>query len=231
MYPSISSTDIYFGDSSCRGSLSRNVLQYTFGFQDCLTNEKISNDTIIYENKLVYATLDTLNPHIIRNHVWTYTIECDVIRREATSYHIHHDVNTHHSSVVVHNNINLGFYSDPSFTREIPGNPLHASVGGTIYVKVYTTVNDWSIKMRLHSCYTKPWQNSNSTSDYMLINDGCEVDGNTHIMSQSTHETTFMFQDFEYTGNPEGLDVYCNATFCQASDFTPTCLQACNLQH
>ncbi|KAH3830255.1 hypothetical protein DPMN_103496 [Dreissena polymorpha] len=62
--------------------------------------------------------------------------------------------------------------------------------------------------MRLHSCITKPWQNSNSTLDYLLINDGCEIDANTHIMSQSAHQTTFMFQDFEYSDNPEGLDVY-----------------------
>ncbi|KAH3834460.1 hypothetical protein DPMN_107786 [Dreissena polymorpha] len=50
-------------------------------------------------------------------------------------------------------------------------------------------------------------------------------------MSQSAHETTFMFQDFEYSDNPEDIDVYCNATFCPIRDFSPDCLQSCNTLH
>ncbi|KAH3830254.1 hypothetical protein DPMN_103495 [Dreissena polymorpha] len=71
MYPFVLPNNIYFGETSCKGSLSRNILQYTFGFKDCLTNEKISGEAIIYENKLIYATFDLLNSHLIRNHVWT----------------------------------------------------------------------------------------------------------------------------------------------------------------
>jgi len=55
----------------------------------------------------------------------------------------------------------------------------------------------------------------------------CEVDRNTHIISQSTHETTFVFQDFEYDNNPEGLEIQCKATFCETSDYSPSCTQAC----
>ena len=48
-------------------------------------------------------------------------------------------------------------------------------------------------------------------------------------MSQSTHESTFMFQDFEFSTYHEGLDITCNATFCDTSDFSPSCIQGCTV--
>ncbi|KAK3590907.1 hypothetical protein CHS0354_020885 [Potamilus streckersoni] len=56
----------------------------------------------------------------------------------------------------------------------------------------------------------------------------CETDANTHYISQSTHETKFMFRDFEYTSNSEGLYLYCDATFCETSDYSNQCQQSCN---
>ncbi|WAR17316.1 hypothetical protein MAR_031910 [Mya arenaria] len=98
-------------------------------------------------------------------------------------------------------------WDDANFADQIKGNPVEVHTGDNVYVKVFTTIADWSMKLRLHSC---------------------EVDKYTHIMSQSTHETTFMFQDFEYSSDLEGLDVFCNATLCDTSDFTPRCMQSCN---
>ncbi|XP_052282860.1 sushi, von Willebrand factor type A, EGF and pentraxin domain-containing protein 1-like isoform X6 [Dreissena polymorpha] len=231
LHQSAASVEVYFGDNSCRGSISGNFLLFTEGFQDCLTNQKTSQTTIIYENKLIFTIVETSHSSIVHNHRWTYYIECDVARNEATSFHVHHNVDTHPSTIKIHNNISVAFYSDPGFMSEIPGNPLHTIPGSTIYVKVYTTISDWSIKMRLHSCFATPSDGKNRTMEYMLIQDGCEVDANTHIMSQSAHETTFMFQDFEYSDNPEDIDVYCNATFCPIRDFSPDCLQSCNTLH
>ncbi|KAK3599691.1 hypothetical protein CHS0354_037162 [Potamilus streckersoni] len=56
----------------------------------------------------------------------------------------------------------------------------------------------------------------------------CEADVNTHYISQSTHETKFIFRDFEYTSNHEGLYLYCDATFCETSDYSNECQQSCN---
>ncbi|XP_052791522.1 CUB and zona pellucida-like domain-containing protein 1 [Mya arenaria] len=120
------------------------------------------------------------------------------------------------------------FYKDANFREIISGNPLHAHVGDQVYAKVYTTVPDWNIKLRLHTCYIKPPQTSDSSMDFFLIKDGCETDTNTHIISQSAHETTFVFQDFEYSTNREGLDILCNATFCETTDYSPKCTQRCH---
>ncbi|KAH3842072.1 hypothetical protein DPMN_115560 [Dreissena polymorpha] len=56
----------------------------------------------------------------------------------------------------------------------------------------------------------------------------CEVDTNTHLISQSTHETRFLFKDFEYTSDHQGIHVMCDATFCSTSDYSRQCTQTCN---
>ncbi|XP_053376834.1 neurogenic locus notch homolog protein 1-like [Mercenaria mercenaria] len=226
LYPEIKADQIYFGDNSCRGKLMGTQLIFLQGFKDCLTAERISGDTIIYENELFYAIYDSIHPFIIRQHKWTYGVECDISRNEATSSHVHHNVETHHSAISGHYSINMTFFKDPEYMNQLPGNPIQTSVGDDVYVKVFTTATDWNIKMRLHTCYTKPKETTTNMT-YNIIRDGCEVDSNTHIISQSTHETRFVFQDFEYSTNREGLNIYCNATFCETKDFSPGCAQSC----
>ncbi|KAH3834461.1 hypothetical protein DPMN_107787 [Dreissena polymorpha] len=41
LHQSAASVEVYFGDNSCRGSISGNFLLFTEGFQDCLTNQKV----------------------------------------------------------------------------------------------------------------------------------------------------------------------------------------------
>ncbi|KAH3741464.1 hypothetical protein DPMN_048189, partial [Dreissena polymorpha] len=82
--------------------------------------------------------------------------------------------------------------------------------------------------MRVHTCYTKPSPTSPDHLRYNLIQNGCEVDTNTHMISQSTHETRFLFKDFEYTSDHQGIHVMCDATFCSTSDYSRQCTQTCN---
>ncbi|XP_045164170.2 zona pellucida sperm-binding protein 2-like [Mercenaria mercenaria] len=226
LYPDIKANQIYFGDNTCRGKLVGDNLVFLQGLRDCLTAERISGNTILYENELFYAISDPIHPFIIRQYKWKYGVECDISRNEATSSHVHHNVESHHSVVSGHYSINLTFFKDPSFMNQLPGNPVQTNVGDDVYVKVFTTATDWNIKMRLHTCYTKPTEAA-ANMVYYIIKDGCEVDSNTHIMSQSTHETRFVFQDFVYFSNREGLNIHCNATFCETKDFSPGCTQSC----
>lgn len=46
----------------------------------------------------------------------------------------------------------------------------------------------------------------------------CEVDTNTHILSQTDHETKFVFRIFEMTGHQGDVDIKCEATICDTSD-------------
>ncbi|XP_052765783.1 CUB and zona pellucida-like domain-containing protein 1 isoform X2 [Mya arenaria] len=225
-FPNITESDVFLGGSSCKGVINGTLLEFEYDFTQCHTSKQKHDDFFVYNNRLVYAKFDEDNAMIIRQHIWEYEVECDLVTSGQSSSHIHHGVH-HDHAITVQNNINLAFYSDANFADQIKGNPVEVHTGDNVYVKVFTTIADWSMKLRLHSCFTRQ-TSSGAATNYFLIKDGCEVDKYTHIMSQSTHETTFMFQDFEYSSDLEGLDVFCNATLCDTSDFTPRCMQSCN---
>ena len=131
-----------------------------------------SNGVQIYSNNLFYAIYDINNPFVIRQYKWTYNFECDVNRNEVASSHVHHDIDAHNSVVSVHHKIDMTFYKDPNFMDQVSGNPIHVQVGDDVYVKVFTTETDWTVKMRLHTCFTKPFENSDENEKYYVIKNG-----------------------------------------------------------
>lgn len=90
--------------------------------------------------------------------------------------HIHHDDTALAGSAPVvgtsHYSVNMAFYLDPNFLNPIPGNPLHVPVGTEVYVKVFTTAPDWTVKMRVKSCYAKPDASAPDHLTYYLIKNG-----------------------------------------------------------
>ncbi|XP_053389049.1 deleted in malignant brain tumors 1 protein-like [Mercenaria mercenaria] len=227
-YPGIRPHDIYLGESQCHGKLEGSILKFNYNISSCKTTEMTSGITQIFSNKLFYVIFDPVIPFLIRRHIWTFAVECDVFRGGTGTSHLHHGIETHHATYVQHYNVTVELFSDQHFQHPIHGGTGIVHVGEDVYVKVSTTIPDWNTKMRLHTCFTRPNNNATSELDVVLINNGCEVDGNTHIISQSTHETRFVFQDFEYLTNDEGLDIYCNATFCDSKDYSYGCVQTCN---
>ncbi|KAH3842038.1 hypothetical protein DPMN_115526 [Dreissena polymorpha] len=123
----------------------------------------------------------------------------------------------------------MTFYLDPNFQQPVPSNPLRVSVGTVVYVKFFTQATDSTVKMRVHTC---PRRRHRTICDTTSSRTGrtvcCEVDTNTHLISQSTHETRFVFQNFEYMSNHQGIHVMCDATFCSTSDYSRQCTQTCN---
>ena len=231
LYPGAKASEMYIGENSCRGTESGNTVRFEQGLRECLTSEIVTQNAIVYRNQLFYAEKDPIHPFIIRNYLWAVGIECDVQRNDTASAHVHHESSYTSVPYISGNSrygINITFFKDANYIHQIPGDPLRIQVGTRVYAKVFTASSDWSIKMRVHTCYTLPRDASPSNLKLFVIRNGCEVDVNTHIISQSTHETRFVFQDFEYASNHEGLDIYCDATFCATSDYSQQCMQTCN---
>ena len=88
-------------------------------------------------------------------------------------HHINHSVTAGPPVVgYSHYDVNMTFYSDPNFLYEIRGNPLQVNVGSHVYVKVFSTMSDWTVKMKVHSCYTKPSAYAPDHLKYYIIKNG-----------------------------------------------------------
>ncbi|KAK3590901.1 hypothetical protein CHS0354_020879, partial [Potamilus streckersoni] len=124
----------------------------------------------------MYAVRDPQHPFIIRGYNWTVDVECSVMRNGTVSSYISDSTpkpfNSHLVQGTSHFSVSMHFYSDPNFLHEIPGNPLHVSVGDDVYVKVYTDAADLGVKMSVHSCYTKPDPYAADSMKYYIIRNG-----------------------------------------------------------
>ncbi|WAR30646.1 DMBT1-like protein [Mya arenaria] len=104
-------------------------------------------------------------------------------------------------------------------------NPLYARED--VYVQVAVNTDDTHIKMRLDTCYARPDPSARPDLTYTLIKNGCVSDPYTHILSQGTHETRFVFNAFEFPQSHDSVYVYCNTTFCDTADSSVRCTQTC----
>ncbi|XP_062602411.1 pancreatic secretory granule membrane major glycoprotein GP2-like [Saccostrea cucullata] len=189
----------------------------------------MSLDNIIYTNKLIYALHDPNHHFIVREYRFQINVDCYLPRSEGNSGHFNHghDVTSSiHVNGSGHHQVHLQFYTDSSFTQI---KPLYGSpVGDTVYVKATTNVRDYNVKMKLSDCFTTPTYSSDPSLRYFIISNGCVIDPNARILSQTIHETRFYFQDFEYSMNHDSLYIHCNATFCKSNDYSAKCEQRCH---
>ncbi|XP_052220857.1 uncharacterized protein LOC127837645 isoform X2 [Dreissena polymorpha] len=221
--PGSVATDIYFGDNSCSGQEIGNHLIFDQDIESCLTTTKSNDTEIIHTNLLVYAYHDPKFHFIIRNINWTLDVNCHIQRNQSVDSHVTYNNPTGGNQGSLNSTtsyvIQTQFFIDPNFQKEISGNPLDVKTGAHVFVKTFVQKVDWTVKMRLHSCYTVPTLNSYDAR-YYLINNGCEMDANTHFLSQTDHETRFVFQAFQMTGPDPRLYIKCDATLCDTSDVT-----------
>ncbi|XP_053397567.1 CUB and zona pellucida-like domain-containing protein 1 isoform X2 [Mercenaria mercenaria] len=227
IYPDAKASDIYLGENRCKGIELAGVLLFHQSLEDCLSGRGLHNGVSTFTNELIYAEHDPVHPFIIRHYRWTIGVECDVQPNGTVSGSFSHHSTTPQSISASQYPVNVSFYLDPNFTIEISGTPLKAATGTDIYVKVFTTTADWNTVMKVQSCYTIPSPNATENMKFDLIKDGCEIDTNTHIISQSSHETRFLFEDFEYADSHNGLYMKCEAIFCTSLDWSTRCRQKC----
>ncbi|VDI14667.1 pancreatic secretory granule membrane major glycoprotein GP2, partial [Mytilus galloprovincialis] len=221
--------DVYLGRDSCTGYESGDYIIFSEEYNSCLTDKATSSNAVIYTNTLVYALHDPDHRFIIRDYRFKVKVECDMSKREhgVDTIKHNHGHEDHTAAGTGHFSIHLNFYSDSNYQNRFNGFPPAYVVGDVVYVKVQTSMHDYDIKMRLSDCYTKPSEHASTIYTYYLIQNGCPVDRNTFVTSQSTHETRFHFQDFEYAGHPDSMFVHCNATFCKSNDYSSECEPQC----
>lgn len=132
-------------------------------------------DNILYTNELTYALHDPNHHFIIHEYRFRVPVDCYLARAEGSSGHFNHghDVTvpaSHHVTGSSHHTVYLQFYRDSSFTYT---KPLYGSkVGDIVYVKAYTDVRDYNLKMRLSDCFTTPTSSAYSNMKYFIIQNG-----------------------------------------------------------
>ncbi|XP_033757248.1 deleted in malignant brain tumors 1 protein-like [Pecten maximus] len=236
LYPNIGVSDIYLSDQSCTGTVVDDLVVFQQSYTECSSSKTTTDSEIIYHNQLVSPNSATSFPVIVHGYRWRVDIDCKVKRQTNVTHNYIPiaptatqtiDSGHHHLSGSSNYDIHLAFYQDPGFYQQIQGNPITTHIGDNVYVKVVVNTNDPEVKMRLNTCVAKPTADAGPALTYPLIANGCVVDQDTTILSQSSHETKFLFNAFEFPANHNSVVVSCNATFCRTDELTSRCLQTC----
>ncbi|XP_069109314.1 LOW QUALITY PROTEIN: CUB and zona pellucida-like domain-containing protein 1 [Argopecten irradians] len=228
-------SDIYFGRPGCQGYRVGNYLRIDQQYSNCDTHHFMTFGRVEYTNTLVYAYRDPNYKFIIREYRFKIDVECDMATRETVSQHFiesHNQVRVRSNNPSIsssgHYHVHMTFYRDRGFQQQMLGNPLTVSIGQDIFVSVNTPLSDFDVKMKVDSCYTLPSPDAGNQFKFHLIKDGCTSDVNTHVLYLSSHETRFVFRDFEYDTNQDNLYLFCTATFCNVTDYSSACDQSCH---
>ncbi|XP_053382874.1 uncharacterized protein LOC123541413 [Mercenaria mercenaria] len=229
-FPGSIASDIYLGENTCTGIETGHQLVFYHDIHSCLTTKTTTEQELVFNSQLVYAYHDPHYTFIIRSFNWTVDLHCHVPRDQSVHSNVTYNQKTDNVVTVLNSSsqyqISTKFFSDPNFMQTISGSPINVPIGTNVFVKSFVQNTDWTIKMRLHTCYTTT-PNGADSGRYYLIKNGCEVDTNTHILSQTDHETKFVFKVFEVTTS-KNLSVKCDAVICDMSDASS--LQQCD-QH
>ncbi|KAK3087871.1 hypothetical protein FSP39_011764, partial [Pinctada imbricata] len=221
-YSDFTPSDIYLGTDTCTGNVNGNYMYFRQDYTQCGTQVTATLQSVVYAGELKYAVHDPVRHFRKREYRFRVKVDCHMPRQEGASGNINHGTTNpldgHDINGSSHHSVNLEFFTDPSFTH--PTYAYGSKVGENVYVKAYTDIRNDDIKMNLDSCYTTPSYYSSESYRYYIIRDGCVIDRNAHFISQTTHETRFVFQDFEFAGNHASLYLFCNATFCNSRDFS-----------
>ncbi|XP_033725598.1 deleted in malignant brain tumors 1 protein-like isoform X2 [Pecten maximus] len=227
--------DIYLGRPGCQGYRVGNYLRIDQQYSNCDSHHFTTSGKVEYTNTLVYAYRDPNYKFIIREYRFKIDVECDMATHETVSQHFietHNQVRKRSSNPHIsgsgHYNMQMAFYRDQGYQQQMPGNPLTVSIGQDIYVSVTTPLSDYDVKMRVESCYTLPSPTAGDQLKFYLIKNGCTSDTNTRVQYLSSHETRFVFRDFEYSTNQDDLYLFCTATFCNVTDYSSACDQSCH---
>ncbi|KAJ8311396.1 hypothetical protein KUTeg_010751, partial [Tegillarca granosa] len=228
-FPGYVLSDIFLGQDECTGTMDGYYLNFNHELGKCGTTEQVNYNTIEFSNTMTYAIHDPLRHFIIREYKLRIKVKCNLPREETVSKEIVQEQaslpnywNGFGPSPSTYT-LNMQFFDDANFNYIKYGNPVTARIGENVYVRVYTDIALDNIKMRLNNCYTKPTPMSSDRLRFYLIRNGCSDDPGSRVVLRTSHETRFVFQDFEYSVNHKSLYLYCEANFCRETDYSSVC--------
>ncbi|KAL4217663.1 Deleted in malignant brain tumors 1 protein-like [Mactra antiquata] len=202
-------TDVYMGQTNCKGTKTNTMLTFFVGLDDCNTTKTTSDTNVLYTNQLLYN--DDLG------YSWTIFLECAVWSHNYTTIRIGSSNFHEGSSLNETFLVKQALYSTPDYTNEISASELN--LYNETYVKVYTPDADNETKLVINSCYVSP--------NHPLIQDGCSVDDTVHILERNKHEMKFVFSTSVIDFNLPSIFIHCDADFCDINDSLPKCIEGC----
>ncbi|XP_072176420.1 oncoprotein-induced transcript 3 protein-like [Diadema setosum] len=224
--------DVHFEDESCVGyDHDINHIAVTTFYDECSTEQKQTEDNIVYTNTVTYYKPRPENGTdqvITREHDLQVPVTCLLEREEVLSESF--QPNT--GKVVVEEigygefSLSLDRFEDHLFSKKANESEL-VNLGEPIYFGAsLETVGD--LLLFIESCWATPVGYMLDDRRYDIITDGC-ADDSTVVFHDNFGPAfqAFQIDAFTFIGDYPQVFVHCNVLVCDQSDVTSRCTMGC----
>ncbi|XP_013358546.1 PREDICTED: deleted in malignant brain tumors 1 protein isoform X3 [Chinchilla lanigera] len=214
------------GNYQCQPQITSSHVIFTVPYSGCGTIRQVDNDTISYSTFLKAAVSNgiikrkkDLNIHVsckMLQNTWVNTmyITNDTIEVQEVQYGSF--------------NVNISFYTSPSFLYPVTYSPYYVDLDQNLYLQAEILHSDASLALFVDTCVASPYPNDFSSLTYNLIQRGCIRDETFQFYSQpSPRIVRLKFKSFHFLNRFPSVYLQCKLVVCRAYDYSSRCYKGC----
>ncbi|XP_028651067.1 CUB and zona pellucida-like domain-containing protein 1 [Erpetoichthys calabaricus] len=215
-------SELHLDDVICTPQIFGSIILFKFPLNECGTNRKVVNGTIIYSNNVRSSPSNGL---ITRETYLKLNVRCKM-QQEAIAdimYQANGGITANETGTGTYN-ISMVFYHG-DFTSQVLENPYIVDLNEDIFVQIVLYTSDY-LEVFIDTCTAAPSQFGYPS--YELIRDGCVRD-DTFVASPSTSFdiARFRFNAFKFVDYSSSVYLECKVVLCQMYDYSSRCNRGC----
>ncbi|KAM6183742.1 scavenger receptor cysteine-rich domain-containing protein DMBT1-like [Erethizon dorsatum] len=210
----------------CQPQITWSHVIFTIPYSGCGTIRQVDNDTISYTNFLKAAVSNGI---IKRKKDLNIHVSCKMLQNTwVNTMYITNDTIEIQEVQYGNFNVNISFYTSPSFLYPVTHSPYYVDLDQNLYLQAEILHSDASLALFVDTCVASPYPHDFSSLTYDLIRRGCIKDETFQIYSQpSPRIVRLKFKSFHFLNHFPSVYLQCKLVVCRAYDYSSRCYRGC----
>ncbi|XP_075389591.1 scavenger receptor cysteine-rich domain-containing protein DMBT1 [Tenrec ecaudatus] len=214
------------GNYRCQPRVTASEVVFTIPYSGCGTVKQVDKDTIAYSNFLKA----TISGGVIKRKKDLHIhVSCRML--QDTWVDIMYIANdTIEVKEIQYGNfdVNISFYTSPSFSYPVTSSPYYVDLNQELYVQAEIEHSDASLALFVDTCVASPDPSNLTSLTYDLVRRGCTKDETYYSYSSpSPHKARFRFRSFHFVNHYPSVYLRCQMVVCKAYDPSSRCSRGC----
>ncbi|KAM6182234.1 LOW QUALITY PROTEIN: scavenger receptor cysteine-rich domain-containing protein DMBT1 [Erethizon dorsatum] len=210
----------------CQPQITWSHVIFTIPYSGCGTIRQVDNDTISYTDFLKAAVSNGI---IKRKKDLNIHVSCKMLQNTwVNTMYITNDTIEIQEVQYGNFNVNISFYTSPSFLYPVTHSPYYVDLDQNLYLQAEILHSDASLALFVDTCVASPYPHDFSSLTYDLIRRGCIKDETFQIYSQpSPRIVRLKFKSFHFLNCFPSVYLQCKLVVCRAYDYSSRCYRGC----
>lgn len=214
------------GVDQCKPQITSSQVTFTIPYSGCGTTQQVDNDTITYSNVLRAA----VSSGVIKRKRDVYIhVSCKMLQDSwVDMMYIANNTLEVKEVQYSHFDVNISFYTSPSFLYPVTSSPYYVDLDQDLYVQAEIRHADASLALFVDTCVASPSSNDFTSLTYDLIRSGCRRDETYQpYHPPSPRFARFKFSSFHFLNRFPAVYLHCKVVVCGAHDPASRCRRGC----